>query len=357
MMYKASLRSLVGHFVLVMAFLSLSASVAAQDAAPDPDSPEAKREQARIDRVWNLEWRRIAAFYVKHDRQLIYVPGYDRRLPSSAGITPQAYQKENTLEQEYTDERGKERTRTLTKPDEDAVAAANALAEVAPGQYGYIHSGHIERIADDKTVELEDIWLLDAEAMSEEKEKLKEEARKRFAEDVEDSFRDAFRGRGGRREGGGVWRRRTAELESIDWAFEDREAAASRQRGRAFSSYTWRIVGYKTTNLTADARWPAGKAAEKGLQLVVAEVDGDTVIAYPAATVGRDITVLDMLNHLEARGMTTAQFVDMVTEAKRESREDYLAIVLAKLEGIDPGFAEAKDEEKDVPNNEVELAE
>jgi len=203
-------------------------------AQTEGDSLEARREQARIDSLWNRAWREFAPFYLEHDDDYVCVPGYDRSLPSSTGVSIRDYQQRTAWEQEYTDERGRERTRTLVKPEEEAHAAVATITDIEAGRYGYIHSGNIDRIVDGKTLILDDVWLLDAEAAREEKEALKAELRQGVAEDIENAIRN--RGRNERRNrGDGIARRRGSENESIDWAYEERTAAALRQRAREFS--------------------------------------------------------------------------------------------------------------------------
>lgn len=346
---------------LVFGCLSLSGlgvSSASAQASDDTPSLEDRREQARIDRLWSRSWREFAGYYVKHDERFICVPSYDKRLPSSTGKTTREYQQDSAKEQEYTDDRGKERTRTLTKPDDEARAAVELLPQVAVGQYGTIHSGLVQTIADDKSLILEEIWLLDAQAARDAKQKLKDNLRENFAEDIEDAFRD--RGRELRRNrGDGILRRRGAENESIDWGFEDRLSAADRQRDRVFTRYQWNVIGYRTEKLSEDERWPTGKAAEKGLQLVIVEVDGSSVTAVPTATIGKDISELDFLDLLDQREMTKTQFVELLTQAKRAARNDYARVVLAKLEGLESDIALEDDQDADEDeggNDVVELA-
>ena len=324
-------------------------------AQTDAESLEARREQARIDSLWNRAWREFAPFYLEHDDTFVCVPGYDRSLPSSTGVSIRDYQERTAWEQEYTDERGRERTRTLVKPEEEAHAAVATITDIEAGRYGYIHSGNIDRIIDDKTLILDDIWLLDAAAAIEEVKELKASVVQGLVEDVEGAIRN--RGRDERRNrGDGIARRRGAENEAIDWAFEDRTATARRQRGRAFARMDWEIVGYRTDRLTDDARWPTGRAAEEGLQLVIVAVSGNTVTAVPAATIGRGLDEVAFLDMLAQRDITKAQFVEMVNDAKRESRDGYLPVVLAQLEGEDV-LIDTEVSPEDGPNDSVELAE
>ncbi|XAL99917.1 hypothetical protein OT109_00750 [Phycisphaeraceae bacterium D3-23] len=316
--------------------------VAAQpdDGAADTRSAELERqrEEARIDRLWNRAWREFAPYYLEHDGTFICVPGYDRRLPSSTGMTIDDYQEQSAWEQEYTDERGRDRTRTLVKPDAEAHAAVAILPAIEVGQYGYIHSGNIDQIEDDQTLVLNRVWFLDAEAAKAEMQAMKEDVVRGAVEDIGDAIRD--RGRNERRNrGDGIAQRRGAENDAIDWAYEDRTAAALRHMDREFVRYRWEIVGYRTDRLEEDARWPAGRAAEEGLQLVIVAVEGRNITAVPAETIGRGISEVQFLDLLAQRDLTKAQFVELLTEAKRESRNDYLPLVLARLEGeevVDP---------------------
>ncbi|MEO0474613.1 MAG: hypothetical protein AAF085_01405 [Planctomycetota bacterium] len=335
--------------VALLACAVLAPSVVAQ-AGDSELSIEERREQARIERLWNMNWRQFAPYFIEHEGSYVCVPGYDRSKPSSVGQSISDYRKESAITQTYDDDRGRETSRKLTKPEEDAFAAVALIPEVEVGQYGYIHSGEIENIVDDKTVELEEIWLVDAAANREEKKETKEELWGEVLEDIEDAIRDRARGRGRRDRIAG---RRMAENEALDWGFEDREEAASRQRDRVFSSYTWVVKGFATGRLKEEARWPSANAKEDGLQLIIVEVDGRTVTAVPAATLRKGITELQFIDYLQSREMTKGDLVDMVTEAKREHRGEYVAHVLAQITGTAPPVVADED---DGGNNEVELA-
>jgi len=340
---------------LIMSLFVASMMVAGPGLAQDAPMTEAEqlaadREAARIDRVWNRLWREFAPFYIQHEEAYICVPGYDRRLPSSMGMSARDYTEESAKEVEYTDERGRERTRVLTKPEDEANAVVRAIPSIAVGQYGYIHSGMIRSVEDDQTVEINQVWLLDAEAATEERKEALDGVVRDGLGDIEDAVRN--RGRNERRNrGDGIIARRGAEREAIMWMYEDRQALAERQRNRSFSRYQWTIVGYRTGQLNEGLRWPAGRAAEDGLQLVIVEVAGANVTAVPAQRIGSGLSELEFLNCLEARGITKAEFVELVTEAKRVDRTGYADAVLDHLEGH-----ESTDESETEGNDTVELA-
>lgn len=329
----------------------LAACVLASAPAVAADTTADRAEEARVEKLWSRVWREFAVAYIKHEDQYVYVKGYDRSIPSSTGVTLRDYKEESALEQTYNDERGKEQTRTVNKPDEECHAAVATLPKVAVGSYGYIHSVDIKDIIDGKTLAARNVWLVDAAAARDQKKELKDKLRQQFAEDIEDAILD--RGRKERRsKGEGILSRRAMENETIDWAFEDRDAAISLQRDDAYNDHKWTITGYRTDRLKEDARWPTGKAAEKGLQLIVVKVEGDEVTAVPAAALGRGISEADFLELISRQAITKARFVEIVTEAKRESRTDYDQLVFAKIQGedVEPGEKEAGG------NDTVELA-
>lgn len=326
-------------------------------AQATPGTQAEDAEAARIDRVWNRLWREFAPFYVEHAGEFICVPGYDRRLPSSLGQSARDYIRENTKDVEYTDERGRDRVRTLTKPEDEAQAVVRAIPEIAVGQYGYIHSGNIRTITGEQSVRLNQVWLLDAGAIRDERKERMDQVVRDGLGDIEDAIRN--RGRDERRNrGDNIIERRAAERDAIRWMYEDREALAQRQAARAFSRYQWEVIGYQTGRLTEGLRWPAGDAADDGLQLIIVDVTGTTVTAIPAQRIGGGLSEIDFLNCLEDRGLTKAQFVEMVNEAKREDRRGYAALVLNQLEGV----THEPTDESDVPdapaeqNDTVELA-
>ncbi|MEM9108824.1 MAG: hypothetical protein AAGC72_02270 [Planctomycetota bacterium] len=325
----------------LLAAMIITPAVLAEDEGL---SVEERREQARIERLWNLNWRTFAPYFVEYKDVFICVPTYDRSKPSSFGKSISEYRSETAWQQEFKDERGKEQKRKLTKPEEDAFAAVALIPDVEVGQYGYIRSGMVEKIIDDKTVELEDIWLVDADAVRDEKKEMKEALWGQVLEDIEDAIRDRDRHRRSRTS------RRMAENDALDWGFEAREEAASRQRDGVFSRYTWVVKGFSTRNLKEEARWPSANAKGGGLQLIIVDVSDRTVTAMPAASLRKGITELQFIDYLQSRQMKKAEFVEAVTEAKREHRSDYVKHVLATLTG------EASPASKEAINNEIELA-
>jgi len=312
---------LFASIVLGLVVCALLSAPAAQ--AQEPDAAEL----ARIDRLWNRYWRELAPFYVKQGESFVCVPGYDRRLPSSTGITAVDYKRQTAREVTFKDENGRDRTRTDVKPDDEALTATQALPAVDPGSYGHILSGKIREVVDSETVILEDIWLVDAAKLRDQKREAEETARREAWSEVENRFRDF---RDGRRNRGDTIAEQAGELMAyINWCFEDREALAERQRDRAFNRTPWRIIGYQTQTLTVGNRWPA----DQTLQLVIISVTDNEVLAIPAAKIGTGLNELDFLDCLASRTITKSQFVEIYTNAKRDHRDAHVPAILAAMEG------------------------
>lgn len=336
------IQSVFSSIALALAALLFAPVQAA--AAQDHDPAE----QARIDRLWNRYWRELAPFYVKQGESFVCVPGFDRRLPSSSGVTAADYKRQSAREAEYTDENGRTRTRTQVKPDAEVNAAVQALPAVEPGAYGHILSGQIKEIVDDQTLILEDIWLIDARQVRTDKAEAEQAARREAWGEVENRFRDF---RDGRRDRGDTIAQEAGNLMNyINWCFEDRQALADRQRDRVYNRTPWRVIGYQTRTLTEGNRWPA----DQTLQLVIISVTDNEVLAIPAAKIGTGLNELEFLDMLASRTITKAQFVDIYTEARRVERTEYLPVVLAQLEGWE--LAELPGNDNDGGAGEVQLA-
>lgn len=353
-----NLRPAKSALATLFACLAVSLGAAAEplSSGVDPNSIEARREQARVDRLWNLAWRNFASQYIEHDERFICVTNYDPKMPSSTGQSLNAYREKNVLEQTYRDERGRDQVRKIAKPSEEAHAAVALLPEVEPGQYGYIHSGEIADIVDGKTLIMEDVWLVDEEAIEDDRDDKLDLVVEDVKEDIAEAIDRAVR----RRNAHELRRERGEEFSALKWYFEDRDSAISRQREREFSRYEWQIVGFRTDRLAENKRWPSGRAAEQGLQLVIVEVKerDRTVTAVPVAAIGRGINELQFLEALEQRQITKPQFVEMVNDAKRQTndKDEVVAIVLDQLEGKTP-LAPEEDADEEAPINEaVELA-
>ncbi len=281
-------------------------------------------EQQRIDRLWAQHWREFAAFYVEHEGRFVCFASYNRALASSRGVAARDYAKQSAREFTTRDDRGRETQKTFTKPQGDIDVHTKALPELAPGQYGYIHSGMVDAIDGPDTLRLRDVWLVDAEKVRQDRETATEEFRRQWGRDVDEGFRD--------RRGPRLMERFEQYREQLEWQFEERTRAERRQR--RWSDMTWRVVGFDTKSLVTGRRWPAGGGSGgEGIQVAILAADGGSVVAAPASRLGKGVTEEQFKKVLEQRGLTVDRFAEILTEQKRTNPMRYRDAVLAAIEG------------------------
>ena len=190
-------------------------------------------------------------------------PTYSPGRAGSSTTSVEDYIRQTAYEAEYKDEHGRARTLLITKPIEDAQAALWLLRDPKPGDYGYIHSGTIERINDSNDLVLRRVLLLDSEIVL--------EARHAEGRTLSDLTRDLAAGRtrrqppklqGGRNRRGDARQRENAlreirEMlnEGQDFHLADPHVRLELHREEAFRELRWRIVGFNTQQLVTQERW------------------------------------------------------------------------------------------------------
>lgn len=293
-------------------------AVAALTAAPVYAQSEAELRQ--IDRRWNREWREFAKFFVVLEGQYYCFPGYDPERPSSHAMTAEEYIRHTAYEFIYRTQDSDNNRAVVTKPIEEAQAATLLIYDPLPGAYGFIHSGEIVHIEEQRSIDLKHVHLVDWDQL------LAEKADRQAW--VQDFVREHLPA--GKRDAEG--RLLDPLLESLriarDFRFEDRQRAYEIQTDEQFAQLTWRIAGVSTDDCVAGQRWPAGEEAGRGLHLVILSVQDDLVTAVPPDWIGKDISELDVLNALEQFGYSKTTFIELVNLTRREHRDDYVQFVL-----------------------------
>jgi len=249
------------------------------------------------------------------------LPMYDRRYPSSAGMTVRAAKAELTrrVKEKMFGEGPLVQTRIITPPDAEAEALAMPLPALEVGQYGYVHSVEVEAILGPESMVVEDIRLIDEDA-------------------VEDAKRADER-RAGRDD------RAEAMVEAM---YAQREALIERQDERDFRRAEVKLTGFDTAGAVEGERW-AGPEGQ-GLQIAVVgyETYGSErrpkhrLVARPASDFGEGISETQFVELLEQRGLTPTQFVERIMQAHRQTLDRDAAdrAVFAHLLPADPEQAE-----------------
>lgn len=318
-------------------------AVAAQPSRVVTARAAVVQDDARIDRMWLREWESAAQYYLPFEDQYICFPTYSPDRPSSNTVSPEDYCRESAYAAEYLDARGRARELPIAKPIEEAQAALWLLRDPAVGQYGFIHSGRIMEIRNRREMIVRYVHLIDGAAMRDARRQEGNEFRRLARELITVPAVSNAKYQGSRERERALAALNQVLEDAADYRFTDRVSATEIQKDRDFSSRSWRIVGYNTTDLVVDERWPQGEAAERGLNLAIVAVDEDYVTAVPAALLARPLTEIQFLEVLESRGLTKADFVAYVEEARRELRRDYIPAVIRRIEGIEDTPEEPED--------------
>ncbi len=304
----------------------------AEKAAPPAISDE------KADQVWKQTWRDVARCYLAWKGEYYAFPEYRKDYPSSVliashRVTEKTYAAEpalNLLTQAFKDDNGIDRKRTLKKDQEEVDAAVKSLPKVAPGEYGWIHSGKVVRTEGTDTVILAKVELLPADGLESAKNKVYD---KLFNHDVADYRTKVWANNARPRQHGEsrslIEDYTATQRTAYQWWFAERTQAAHRQEDEEFSNMEWKVVGFKTDKIIKGTRWPSG---DKGVQLAILGVDNGTVLAAPAAFLEKGMTEEEMLGLLKACELSKADFALLVKGAKNQDSKGWVKLVIYALE-------------------------
>lgn len=321
----------------------------------------------KIDRVWVREWERFAHHYLEFEGAYVCFPTYDPDRPSSQTMTLEMYLRDSAYEGRYLDSHNRERTHTVVKPIEEAQAALWLLYHPSPGDYGYIQSGFVYEILNERELVLRAVKLLNGRTLQERRNQDSMETRRALRQLLANQttpgeYRKSMTtaSRSNSMQEGDRQLPNVSEFinEVVDYHFADRNAVIPFQHEEGFARRSWRVVGYNTDRIEAKARWPQGEAEAAGLHLAIVAVDEDYITAVPAVWLERELTELQFLEVIDSRGLTKSEFVEMVNQNRREHRREYVEMTLREIEHLDripDEPSEGPDADRPV-NDTVELA-
>jgi len=252
-------------------------------------------------RLWERHRRVFAQRCARIDDGFACCPAYDRRYPSSAGITVrQAHAR--LSETIKIHQANMVYTKTLRMPDAEAQAMAMPIPKLAVGEYGYLVSVRIDEILGPEEMIVSEPWLIDAARVN--RDYRADRARARQAED-EDAAE--------------AW---------VERIYEQRFALVDKQKDKHFTKATIRLVGFPTAGLSPDARWLG--PADKGIQLFITgtETYGSErrprtrFVAVALNKVRFGLDEAGFIELLETRGLTPASFIELVMDRMSEHDPD-----------------------------------
>jgi len=288
--------------LLVSAPLDAEARETELDGTPIPSA---------IYNGFEANWRKYATLASEIDGGFAVIPEYDRRLESSRGIT--THQAMDMLKVEREVRQGNLVRKQVAYPDRaDAEAYSKALPKLEVGQYGWIASVEVVEIIDRKQMIVKDIWLVDRPKLrAEYEEDRQRSAREHDGEANEELLRFNYAKR----------------IEMLEQQ-EDRDEGFERE---------FRLVGYDTRGLRVGDRWKGPN--DEGFKVAVAywevpepdEEDSDRrrrdaeprlVLTEVEDLMRKTLDEKGFKRLLQARGMTVADFVDLVRTVRENDRRN-----------------------------------
>ncbi|MEM6553165.1 MAG: hypothetical protein AAF750_13690 [Planctomycetota bacterium] len=259
----------------------------AQDAdadttAPDKDrtNPPPYRPPLSIARAWNVNWKTFAVDGMVFENQYILVPQFDRRYPSSAGLSLTTARRQLTAEVGDAADSAALR-RGYRPPPEELQYYISTLPRLDVGQYGNIHSVEVDDVLGPTSMVVSELWLIDSDAV-------------RIAKRVE---REAAEKRG-----------REIDRDTQELNFAVRDRIARQQRDRKFRG-PFRLEGFPTRGLSPGQRYRGPDL--KGLQVI---------IAYPELAKSRfgrgrpRLVIIPVDAFVRRGGLTEPQFADLLDD-------------------------------------------
>ena len=257
--------------------------------------PRVPPEIAALDRDTQAAWRSFSTRFSGHgaafDGVYYILYDYDRRYDSSARLAATQIERDLT----HTVQRGL-RTTEIKPAQAEVDAACQLLPAMEVGSYGRVHRVTVREVLGPGSMVASNLELVDRRA-------------------VDDGYRDLRRRAG------------TANREAVEWMFSVRKAAVERQTDALYRE-RFRLVGYATERVREDEAW-AGPEDEP-LRLAVvgvepADAEGADTPRRLLAPLGAFRFGLDqrqLIDLLAQRGVSPAQFVERVREARREFGRD-----------------------------------
>ncbi|MFI4859920.1 MAG: hypothetical protein ACIAXF_04470 [Phycisphaerales bacterium JB063] len=297
--------------IMTLGVVALSTTVATADP---PEFTELNGDpiDTRTYRAWASNYRQFAQYCAEMEGGFLVVPNYDRRLPSSRGLTRS--QAVDELTETWRESNGTFSQSRMREPQaEEAYAYAYMLPDAEVGTYGYLHSVEIVEILGPEEMLVKDLWLIDVEQVAAQYDRDYERARDNDARNIR------------------------TQLNAL---YEQRLALKERQEDEEVYEQTHRLVGYETLGLSVGERW-AGPDRDEGFQVALArwevppepepeegedrprrrrgDDDPRLVMVNPEPLLRRPLDEQGMVRLIDARGYTVTRFV----EAMRSIRERF----------------------------------
>ena len=338
------------------------AADATDESEPDLDGPTSvtaelvgripddaiEKDPEKIARLWRLHYRLYAMRFTKVGDDYVGLATWDRRYPSSRGVTTSQLIARATQEQRVS-AGGISRVVKIEPDKDDAELAAESLMELEPGQYGSILSAKVDAVLGPEKMLISDIWLVDAKAAAEQKKadlaKVPEIRKPTFnRRDTRRYNRNDPRSRADydryerekeRRieaQYRANLRARDELIERIEASYIAREKLAEIQDDNDFRGQVL-VEGFSTGRVKAGQRWDGDRPGQRPqIAIVGYESSGDDarssrsrrgqrLRAVPAYLFRRSLNEAQFLDMLSRRDVSVGEFVNEVLNATRRDTD------------------------------------
>lgn len=279
--------------------------------------------EKHVENIYRRYMPEFAAIYIPYQDNYVPFPKYDPRKDNSSGVDDREWLKKNIRQSVYYDRNDKRRLRPVAKVKPELEAVTRIIPDFHTGSYGYIHSGIVQRVEDDKLT-LSSIWLVDEQSIEEEQMEMRDEVYRRssreFAEESDRHYRE--------RNYDHVTEMRNDAIEEVDWQFEEREKLAERQERMGNMQLV--IEGIRTRDIRVGQRWPSDQRRATGFAVV--KIVSNRVHAVPVTELRRRLTPAQFEDMLSKRGFDKQKFADLILEARQQDAHNYQQLVIAELE-------------------------
>jgi len=321
-------------------------SVTAELVGRIPDDA-IEKDPEKIARLWRLHYRLYAMRFTKIDDEYVSCATYDRRYPSSRGVTTSQLIAQATQERRVSGG-GISRVVKIEPDKDDAELAAESIMDLEPGQYGTILSAKVDAVLGPQKMVVSDIWLVDTKEIAAQK--------KADLAKVPDIRKPTFQRPDTRRYSRNDGRNRAdydryerdrerrieAQYEANVRAREDlikrieasyiaREKLADIQGKNDFGGQVL-VEGFSTGRVKPGQRWDGDRPGQRPQIAVVgyeASSDerssrsrrGKRLRAVPAYLFRRSLNESQFLDMLSRRDVSVGEFVNEVIKATRRDRD------------------------------------
>ena len=256
---------------------------------------------ARTRPLWERHWRMYAQHCAEFQGEFLCCPLYDRRYPSSAGMTVRQAEAQLS-EKVWVGGGGIIVTKTVKLPIAEAKAMALPIPRIAVGQYGYLASVEVDEVLGPTSMQVEDLYLIDPVSLR--KDYRADRAKASHAEDTD------------------------AASAALAYVYTHRDALVERQKDKRHRKIVLRLEGFSTDGLIAGERWSGPKGQGVAVLIVKPEVYGSKrrprqrLVAVSVEGIRWGLDENAFVRLLKARGMDPASFVERVMEKMAKDDPD-----------------------------------